>query len=118
VVSKLQSRFVGVFLLVLKNKREKKMTINYYHFTDQGWVSRALPYLYQWKERDILATIEGKRVCGFHKPRILWNPHTLFHRIYQLDPKIKDMKYGTHILYYQGKNKLNEIWTFEKKITS
>ena len=30
------------------------------------------------------------------------------------------MKYGiTHIIiYYQGKNKLNANWTFEKKITS
>ena len=70
------------------------------------------------REREIIATIEGKRVCGFHKPRILWNPHTLFHRIYQLDPKTKDMKYGTThiIIYYQGKNKLNVIWTFEKQI--
>jgi hypothetical protein len=29
------------------------------------------------------------------------------------------MKYGTtHIIYYQGKNKLHEIWTFEQKFTS
>jgi hypothetical protein len=30
------------------------------------------------------------------------------------------MKYGTThiIIYYQGKNKLNEIWKFEKKFTS
>jgi hypothetical protein len=48
------------------------------------------------REREIIATIEGKWVCGFHKPRILWNPHTLFHRIYILYPKTKDMKY----LYY------------------